>query len=200
MPEDIYHSIAAPSEGVYKQSGSRFIAYAFPVESEDGAKGLIASIRKEHHGARHHCYAYRIGPSGAVWRSSDDGEPSGSAGRVILGQIDSAHLSDVLIVVVRYFGGVLLGVPGLIKAYKTSSADAIAAAEVIDKTARQRYRLEFDYAALPQVMSLLKDMDTLQGAQNFAQECSLEAAVRLSQTPAFEERAGKIDNLTITKI
>ena len=115
---DTYKSIASASEGLFKDNGSRFIALAYPVESEEEVREIVSLLRKEYHDARHHCYAYRLGVDGAVFRSSDDGEPSGSAGRPILGQIDSAGLSDILVVVVRYFGGIKLGIPGLIRAYK----------------------------------------------------------------------------------
>ncbi len=143
--QDSYKSIAAPSEGLFKDNGSRFIALAYPVETEEEVKEIVASLRKEYHDARHHCYAYRIGLKGDVWRASDDGEPSGSAGRPILGQIDSLELSDVLVVVVRYFGGIKLGIPGLIRAYKTSTADALSAATVVPKIAGRNYRISFDY-------------------------------------------------------
>ncbi|MCR4909981.1 MAG: YigZ family protein [Bacteroidales bacterium] len=132
---DTYFSISAPSEGLYKDRGSRFIAFARPVEREEEVREFLESVRREYHDARHHCYAFRLGLDGATWRASDDGEPSGSAGRQILGQIDSAGLSDVLVVVVRYFGGIKLGVPGLIKAYKESTADALSKAVKVEKAA-----------------------------------------------------------------
>ena len=122
---DRYSSISAPSEGLFKDNGSRFIALAFPVETEAQVKEIVAGIRKEYHDARHHCFAYRLGYKGDLWRASDDGEPSGSAGRPILGQIDSLGLSDVLVVVVRYFGGTLLGTGGLMVAYREASKEAL---------------------------------------------------------------------------
>ena len=141
--KDTYNSIGAPSEGLFKDLGSRFIARAYPVESEDEVRDIVAALRKEYHDARHHCYAYRLGLDGAQWRAADDGEPAGSAGRPILGQIDSAGLSDVLVVVIRYFGGIKLGIPGLIRAYKSSTAVALAQARVIEKVAGRWYRLNF---------------------------------------------------------
>ena len=132
---DTYKSISMPSKGLFKDNGSRFIALAYPVESEEEIKEIVSSLKKEYHDARHHCYAYRLGLDGSKWRANDDGEPSGSAGRPILGQIDSAGLSDILVVVVRYFGGIKLGIPGLIRAYKTSTADALSRAETCDKIA-----------------------------------------------------------------
>ena len=122
---DTYKSIPGSAEGLFKDNGSRFISFAFPVETEDEVKEIVGRLRKEYHDARHHCYAYRLGYLGDRFRANDDGEPSGSAGRPILGQIDSRGLSDVLVVVVRYFGGIKLGIPGLIRAYKTSTAEAL---------------------------------------------------------------------------
>ena len=189
---DTYKSILALSEGLFKDNGSRFIAKAFPVESEEEVREIVASIRKEYHDARHHCYAYRIGLDGAVWRASDDGEPSGSAGRPILGQIDSAGLSDILVVVIRYFGGIKLGIPGLIRAYKTSTADALAQAQVVEKVAGRWFRLHFPYDILPSVMKVVKDLGLPQRGQSFLEECSMEVRVRLSLTQDFLERIEKI--------
>ncbi len=185
---DAYSSIAAPSEGLFKDNGSRFIALAYPVETEQQVKELVAALRKEYHDARHHCYAYRLGYKGEVFRSSDDGEPSGSAGRPILGQIDSAGLSDILVVVVRYFGGIKLGIPGLIRAYKTSTADALSHAQVVEKIAGVWFRVRFGYDAMNTVMKVLKELDLPQRAQNFGLECSLETRVRLSTVADFREK------------
>ena len=188
---DTYNSIETVSEGLYKEKGSRFISFAYPVETEDEVRSIMSSIKKEYHDARHHCCAFRLGLDGSVWRASDDGEPSGTAGRPILGQIDSAGLSDVLIVVVRYFGGIKLGVPGLINAYRTAAADAIANAKVIGKVAGAWYRIGFDYSRMPEVMKILKDMNIPQRAQDFAQECSMEVRIRLSLQKDFFERTDK---------
>jgi len=185
---DAYSSIASRSEGLFKDNGSRFIALAYPVETEEEVKAIVAGLRKEYHDARHHCYAYRLGYKGDVFRASDDGEPSGSAGRPILGQIDSAGLSDVLVVVVRYFGGIKLGIPGLIRAYKTSTADALSQAEVVEKVAGKWYRVSFGYEAMNAVMKVLKEMDLPQRAQLFGTDCSLETRVRLSAVDAFLEK------------
>ena len=187
-PSDEYRSIAAPAEGLFKDNGSRFIALAYPVESEESVKEIVAGLRKEYHDARHHCYAYRIGHDGAVFRSSDDGEPSGSAGRPILGQIDSAGLSDILVVVVRYFGGIKLGIPGLIRAYKSSTADALANATVVEKTAGTMYRISFDYLSMNAVQKVLKDMNLPQSSQEFSQSCSLVTRVRLTEDDSFRQR------------
>ena len=190
-PFDAYKSIASPSEGLFKDNGSRFIALAYPVETEEEVREIVSRLRKEYHDARHHCYAYRLGYKRDVFRASDDGEPSGSAGRPILGQIDSLGLSDVLVVVVRYFGGIKLGIPGLIRAYKTSSADALSQAAVIEKIAARRFRLHFDYLSMNAVMKVLKEMDLPQSGQQFGEECSLEVRVRLSALEDFRQRIGE---------
>ncbi len=184
---DSYKSIAGPSEGLFKDNGSRFISFAYPVETEDEVKSIVGSLKKEYHDARHHCYAYRIGYKGDLFRANDDGEPSSSAGRPILGQIDSNGLSDILIVVVRYFGGIKLGIPGLIRAYKTSSADAIVNNSIITKIATKRYLLKFGYDSMNSVMKMVKDMSLEQSDQNFGLECELTVRVRLSQVPDFLE-------------
>ena len=186
--KDAYKSIAARSEGLFKDNGSRFIAFAFPVETPDQVKSIVDSLKKEYLDARHHCYAYRLGYQGDVFRANDDGEPSGSAGRPILGQIDTLGLSDVLVVVVRYFGGIKLGIPGLIRAYKTSTADALAQAEIVEKVAGKNWQLNFGYLSMNAVMKVLKDMDLPQKDQQFGTDCSLVTRVRLSAEQTFRER------------
>ncbi|MBO5581451.1 MAG: YigZ family protein [Bacteroidales bacterium] len=185
---DAYRSIAARSEGLFKDNGSRFIALAYPVETEEEVREIVASLKKEYHDARHHCYAYRLGYKGDRFRANDDGEPSGSAGRPILGQIDSMGLSDVLVVVVRYFGGIKLGIPGLIRAYKTSTADALGQAEIIEKVAGKRFRLTFDYLSMNGVMKVLKDLGLTPVGQDFGLQCSLEVRVRLALEEDFRNR------------
>ncbi len=185
---DTYKSILSPSEGLFRDNGSRFIALAYPVEDEARIKELVESARKEYHDARHHCFAYRLGLDGGVWRANDDGEPSGSAGRQILGQIDSAGLSDVLVIVVRYFGGIKLGIPGLIRAYRTATADALEKAERTEKVEGSWYRLNFRYELLPKAMKMLKDMDLPQRGQNFGAECSVEVRVRTKLLRDFLEK------------
>lgn len=196
--KDTYRSIAGESEGLFKDLGSRFIAKAFPVVSEEQVKDIVAAIRKEYHDARHHCYAYRIGHLGQVFRSSDDGEPSGSAGRPILGQIDSAGLSDVLVVVIRYFGGIKLGIPGLIRAYKSSTADALARAGVVMKTACSRLSVGFGYLQMNDVMKAVKDLDITILRQDFDNDCTLLVDVPLSREAAFRSRLSDIDGCSVT--
>ena len=198
--QDSYKSIAAPSEGLFKDNGSRFIARAYPVETEEEVKEIVAGLKKEYYDARHHVYAYRLGYKGDKFRANDDGEPSGSSGRPVLGQIDSNNLSDILVVVIRYFGGIKLGIPGLIRAYKTSTADALAQAEIVEKIASKRYKVTFGYMSMNSVMKVFKDMGLEQKNQKFDMECSLETNVRLSLVDSFLERMGDVEGCNIDEI
>lgn len=198
--KDTFLSISGPSQGLFKDNGSRFIAFAYPVETEEEVKEIVGSLKKAYHDARHHCYAYRLGYLGDRFRANDDGEPSSSAGRPILGQIDSNSLSDILVVVVRYFGGIKLGIPGLIRAYRTSTADAIANASIAKKTASRRFRVSFDYMNMNDVMKTVKDLDLAQERQDFGLSCSFEASVRLSLVQTFTERMDKIEGCRIEEI
>ncbi|MBQ2103389.1 MAG: YigZ family protein [Bacteroidales bacterium] len=200
MIRDAYKSIASRAGGLFKDNGSRFIAWAYPVETEEEVKEIVAGLKKEYHDARHHCYAYRLGWLGDRFRANDDGEPSGSAGRPILGQIDAAGLSDVLVVVVRYFGGIKLGIPGLIRAYKSSTADALSQAEVVEKIAGKSFRLRFGYLAMNPVMKVLKDMDIPAKDQEFGMDCALTVRVRLSLEAAFRERILQVDTCNLEEI
>ena len=198
--QDSYKSIASESRGLFKDNGSRFIAHAYPVETEEEVKEIVASLKKEYYDARHHVYAYRIGYKGDTFRANDDGEPSGSSGRPVLGQIDSNSLSDILVVVVRYFGGIKLGIPGLIRAYKTATADAIANAQIIEKIASKTYRIHFGYMSMNGVMKVLKDMGLEQKNQKFDMECSIDTNVRLSQIDTFLERLSDVDGCRADEI
>lgn len=183
--KDTYNSIAAPSEGIYKEKGSKFLAFAYPVSGEDEVKAILASLRKEYFDARHHCYAYRIGTEGEKWRANDDGEPSSTGGKPIHGQLLSHALSDILIVVVRYFGGIKLGVPGLINAYRTAAADAIANSCIVTKTATTHFIIGFCYEKMNSVMKLLKEMDITPGPQRFDEKCIMDVNVRLRDADSF---------------
>ena len=198
--QDSYKSIAAPSKGLFKDNGSRFIAHAFPVETEEEIKEIVAALKKEYYDARHHVYAYRLGHMGDKFRANDDGEPSGSSGRPVLGQIDSCGLSDILVVVVRYFGGIKLGIPGLIRAYKTSTADALANAEIIEKIASKLYRVHFGYMSMNSVMKVFKDMGLEQKNQQFDMECSMCTSVRLSQVDTFLEKMGDVEGCRVEEL
>ena len=197
--KDTYSSIASPSEGLFKDNGSRFIARAYSVETEEEIKEVIASLKKEYHDARHHCYAWRLGCGGERFRANDDGEPSGSAGRQILGQIDSRGLSDILVVVIRYFGGIKLGIPGLIRAYRTSAADALDKAATTEKTASKRFRLTFGYMSMNGVMKMAKDLGLAPEGQDFGMECSMEVNVRLSLEKEFLKRAADIEGCSASE-
>lgn len=185
---DTYRSIAAPAKGIYKELGSKFLAFAHPVETEDQAKEILAAVRKEYFDARHHCFAWRLGLTGEPYRLSDDGEPSSTAGRPIHGQLLSQELSDILVVVVRYFGGVKLGVPGLIRAYRTATQDALANARIVEKVAGEHFTLKFGYLQMNDVMKVLKDMGITPLRQSFDLDCSLEVRVRLSQIEYFRKQ------------
>lgn len=156
MNEEIYYTIAQPVVAELKDRGSRFLAYAYPLASVDDFKATMKLLKEEHPKAVHHCFAYRLGVDGNTFRVSDDGEPSGSAGRPILGQIDHKQLCNVLVVVVRYFGGTLLGVPGLINAYKTVTSLALQTTPIIQKQIEVNYQLHFDYTRMNDVMMVVK--------------------------------------------
>jgi len=153
---DTYNTIEKPSMAEFKDRGSRFIAYAYPVGDTVDVKSRLQQVKKEHPKAEHHCYAYRLGVDGLQFRAGDDGEPSGSAGRPILGQIDSKGLTNTAVIVVRYFGGTLLGVPGLINAYKTATALALQLVPIVSKPVEARYTLHFDYTQLNDVMQVVR--------------------------------------------
>ena len=182
MFDDTYHTIAGPAEGLYKEKGSKFLAFAFPVRSVEEVKQHLERLRKEYFDARHHCYAYILGPRKDAYRVNDDGEPSGTGGRPIHGQLLSADLTDTLIVVVRYFGGILLGASGLANAYKAAARDAIGNAEVVEKTIDVSYRLHFEYALMNDVMRMLKELGVQPRNQEFNLDCRMDVSVRQSQS------------------
>lgn len=192
--EDTYQTISSKAEGLYKEKGSKFIALAFPVTSEEEVKEILASLRKEYHDARHHCYSYIIGFKGEHWRANDDGEPSGTAGRPIHGQIQSFNLTNTLIVVIRYFGGTKLGVSGLINAYKTAASDALEHASVVVNTVKDVYRITFGYLAMNDVMKLVKDENLSLMEQNFDTSCFITVGVRQSRIESVLGKIEKIDS------
>ncbi|MBO7561855.1 MAG: YigZ family protein [Bacteroidales bacterium] len=197
LSPDEYLSIKASSEGLYKDNGSRFLSLAYPVKSAEEAEDIVKALRKEHYNATHHCYAYRIGLKGDTWRINDDGEPSGTAGRPILGEILSRNLSDVMVVVVRWFGGVKLGVPGLIRAYKAATQEALDAAETIVKTATVPVRIYFSYQQTDKVLRELRKRNIEDSDKKFEEECSLTAHVPLSMTESLKEILLKIEDVRI---
>ena len=197
MFDDTYKTLAAPSEGLYKEKGSKFLAFAYPVRTLDEVKAHLEQLRKDYFDARHHCYAYILGPNKDAWRANDDGEPSGTGGRPIHGQLLSADLTDTLIVVVRYFGGILLGASGLANAYKTAARDAIDHATIIEKTINVRYRLLFQYETMNDVMRILKEFDLKPENQHFELDCTLEADVRQSESVRFYDRVSELRTVKI---
>lgn len=196
--EDTYKTISDKAEGLYKEKGSKFIALAFPVTSEDEVKEILASLRKEYHDARHHCYSYIIGFKGEHWRANDDGEPSGTAGRPIHGQIQSFNLTNTLIVVIRYFGGTKLGVSGLINAYKTSAADALNNAHIVVNTVKDIYRITFGYLAMNDIMKLVKEENLGLMEQNFDTSCFITVGIRQTRTESVLGKIEKIDSALAT--
>jgi uncharacterized YigZ family protein len=194
---DTYKSISKPSTGIYKELGSKFLSFAFPVSSEEEIKDLLAEIRKSHFDARHHCYAYRLGASGELWRANDDGEPSSSGGKPILGQLLSYGLSDILIIVVRYFGGTKLGVPGLIRAYRSAAADSIENGEVIEKIAGDDVTFTFGYLQMNDVMKLTREFSPLVKEQNFDNLCRMKVNIRLRDKLRFIDALSATDGVSL---
>lgn len=200
MDSDTYKTINSPAEGLYKEKGSRFIAIAIPVSDQEAIKPIIDKIRKEHHEARHHCYAYMIGHERTIWRVNDDGEPSGTGGRPILGQINSHGLTNLIIVVSRYFGGTLLGVSGLINAYRSAAASALLNASQVERTLQEYYEITYPYISMNDVMRLLKDESIDQFQQSFALECRIIINFRVSAKEKILHRLSRIDGLTYSYI
>ncbi|MGC1390663.1 MAG: YigZ family protein [Bacteroidales bacterium] len=195
MNSDIYKTITSSSQGIYKEKGSRFVSIAVPVSSQEEIKPVINKIRKEHHEARHHCYAYMIGHERLSWRVNDDGEPSGTAGRPILGQINSFGLTNIIIIVSRYFGGTLLGVSGLINAYRSAAMSAILNAELKEKTVHEYYEIIFPYISMNDVMRILKEENIGQTEQSFNIECRILLDFRVSVKEKVLNRFSRIDGL-----
>ena len=196
--EDTFKTIAKPSEGLFKDKGSKFMSFAFPVDSEDEIRNIVQLLRKEHHSARHHCYAWRLGHDKSIFRANDDGEPSSTAGKPILGQIQSFDLTNILIVVVRYFGGTLLGVSGLINAYRNAASDAILQAEIVEKLVEKQLLVEFDYAVLNEVMKIFKEEKLTQNEPQFDLRCRIKTQIRLNDLNRIEEGLKKVEGLKIS--
>lgn len=195
--QDTYKTIQSPAEGIFRDRGSKFIGYAYPIQTEEDIKSLVQSLKTEHPKARHHCWAMRLSPDRSVFRINDDGEPSGTAGRPILNTLLSHDLTQVLVVVVRYFGGTLLGVPGLINAYKTAAQEAINAANIIEKTINDHYHFQFDYLQLNEVMKVIKDEQLTIINQQMDNSCELVVAIRQKAVNQLIAQFEKIPNLSI---
>jgi uncharacterized YigZ family protein len=195
--EDTYLTIKEPSTGLFKDRGSKFSGYAFPVYNEEEIKVCIAELKKLHPSATHHCYAFRLGADKLAFRANDDGEPSNTAGKPILGQIQSKDLTNILIVVVRYFGGTLLGVGGLINAYRLAAADAIQNAVIIEKTVNDVYEITFDYLQMNNVMKIIKDEELKIISQQSELSCLLSFSVRKGNSNSVYDAMSKISGLEI---
>jgi uncharacterized YigZ family protein len=195
--EDTYRTISKPSEGDFKDRGSKFLAFAYPIEREKDIKPLIDELKNLHPKANHHCYAFRLGMDRSNFRINDDGEPSGTAGRPILNVLLSKELTNILVVVVRYFGGTLLGVPGLINAYKSAALEALKNAEIIEKTINSRYEIGFDVDKMNDVMKIIKEFNLKILNQTYDNRCGIEFEVRQS---LINQVLGKMEKIEGAKV
>lgn len=194
---DTFLTIEKPAEAIFKDKGSKFLTFAYPVDNDQQIKEILNQLKKEHHTANHHCYAYRLGADKMNFRANDDGEPNNTAGKPILGQIQSNDLTNILIVVVRYFGGTLLGVSGLINAYKNSAADVIKASTIIEKQILFNYTIQFYFEHLNDVMKLLKQLDCKITNQQFDNNCEISFSIRKANSEQCEEKLKKIEGLKL---
>ena len=195
-----YITIAAPGIGDFRDRGSKFLAYSYPISSTADVKEKLHALKKEHPKAVHHCYAYRLGTDGTQYRANDDGEPSGSAGKPILGQIDSMGLTNVLVVVVRYFGGSLLGVPGLINAYKTATAQSLETVPKTEKWIEDLFEINFDYPAMGEVLYLLKQAEATNYKQDLQLFCAITAGIPRHLADTYVQRLSEIRGVTVKSI
>ncbi|HEY5593174.1 MAG TPA: YigZ family protein [Paludibacter sp.] len=194
---DTYKTIATPTEGIYKEKGSKFLSFAHPVHNVDEVKELVKNYRKEYYDARHVCYAYMLGAERKEWRANDDGEPSGTAGRPIIGQINSRELTNILVIVVRYFGGILLGTGGLVVAYKEATADALEQAEIIEKTVDCQFTIHFEYTLMNDVMRAVKENNAQIMSQSYENDCTMEISIRMQEADSLIGKMNKIDGLRV---
>ena len=195
--DDSYKTIQSVAEGYITERKSKFISYILPIKSEDEVKDILDEYRKKHYNAHHVCWAYMLGPTREDFRSNDDGEPSGTAGRPILGQINSYELTNVLILVVRYFGGTQLGTGGLARAYKDAAASAIENVRIIEKTIDDSYLLKFEYPLLNEVMRILHQFEEAKWTQNFTETCEMEVTIRQSQSEEIAQSFSAIYGVTV---
>ena len=195
MANDLYKTIEKASTGIYKEKGSKFLAFAYPVATESEIKDILDDLKKEYYDARHHCYAYMLGADKGKFRANDDGEPSSTGGKPILGQILSNDLTNIFIVVVRYFGGTKLGVSGLINAYRSAASDAINNAKILEKTVNDYYKVEFHYIAMNDVMKLIKEENLDIVEQNYDNVCEIVLSIRQGEVQKIKSRIEKIDGI-----
>lgn len=197
MTEDTYKTIAAPAEAIYTEKRSKFIAIALPVRTPEEVKACLEEYQKKYYDARHVCYAYMLGAERKDFRANDNGEPSGTAGKPILGQINSNGLTDVLVIVVRYFGGIKLGTGGLIVAYKTAAAQALAEAEVVEKTVDEQVTVLFEYPFMNDIMRIVKEESPEIVSQSYDMDCVMTLRIRKSQMPRLQARLEKVETARI---
>jgi uncharacterized YigZ family protein len=195
--DDTYQTIAQPSEAIFRDRGSKFLDFAYPIRANSEIKEIINKLKSDHPKANHHCWAMRLSPDRSVFRVNDDGEPSGTAGRPILNVLLSKNLTNILVVIVRYFGGTLLGVPGLINAYKTATEMALAEARVIEQTVKDIYTISFDYLQMNEVMKIIKDDQLTVLNQAFDNNCSITLAIRKMQV---NQVLGKLESIAGVKV
>ncbi len=198
--DDTYKTISNPVEGLFKDKGSKFISFAYQVTSEDEIREIVQKIKKDHYSARHHCYAWRLGYEKLHFRANDDGEPSSTAGKPILGQIQKFDLTNILIVVVRYFGGTLLGVSGLINAYRNAALDAINQADIVEKIVEKQILIEYEYLGMNEVMKIFKDEKLVQVDSTFDTKCQIKTWIRLSEMDRIETSLKNIEGLKFSII
>ena len=197
--QDIYKTIESPAEGYITEKKSKFISFIFPVKTAEEVKEIVDEHRKKYYDARHVCWAYMLGSGREEYRSNDDGEPSGTAGRPILGQINSCELTNVLILVIRYFGGTLLGTSGLIKAYREAAEDAIKNAEIVEKTIDETFFIHFEYLLLNDVMRILKQFENVSWEQDFNESCTIKLSIRKSEFQRLHDNLSQIYGVKIEK-
>lgn len=197
--DDTYKTILNEAEGYLTERKSKFISYIFPVKTEEDVMDILEEYRKKYHNARHICWAYMLGTAREDFRANDDGEPSGTAGKPILGQINSYNLTNALILVVRYFGGTLLGTGGLIRAYREAAAAAIENAKIVEKTIDDSFVLQFDYPLLNDVMRVLNQFDESKWTQTFTESCEMEINIRQSQSEQLAQTLSSIYGVKLTK-
>ncbi|MBQ5778642.1 MAG: YigZ family protein [Paludibacteraceae bacterium] len=199
MSVETYYTITKATEGLYKEKGSKFISFVFPVQTLDEVKKIVADKRKEYYDARHVCYAYVLGPEATDFRANDDGEPSGTAGRPILGQINSKGLTNILVIVVRYFGGILLGTGGLVVAYKQATIDALDQAEIVEKTVDVDFHIQFEYPLLNDVMRIVKEENLIVLSQQFELTCEMVLRVRKAIAEKVKGRLSKVERMVFVE-
>lgn len=197
--DDSYKTIAAIAEGTYSEKRSKFLAFALPVVTVDEVKRYVAEYQKRYYDARHACYAYMLGAERTDFRANDNGEPSGTAGKPILGQINSYGLTNILIIVVRYFGGIKLGTSGLIVAYRQAAIEALENATIIEKTVDEDITFSFEFPMMNSVMKIVKDMNPQIISQGYDTDCTMTLRIRRGMMPQLRERLLKVDGLRVTE-